>query len=281
MCPSIPFSRETLIRLGNHLAPAAVTFSRLRLLLLDPSTELPEIVRLIRLDPALTVHVVRLSNSVLFGQRDPTDSLDVAVGRVGLRDIFRLVGLGALKQVCQRALPTYRLSADRLWQNSVATAAAAELLAGRAERDPGLAYSAGLLRLIGRVVLDAANTQGSVYPGEGEWPSVDEWERQTLGVTSAAVTTLLLDHWCFPAEVVESIRDHRAPLTSATSNVGACVLNLACAIVTRLGLDLPGERVDATLSAAKLTLAGVGLADLEECAERARGHFRLVCSRLA
>ena len=91
--------RETIITLGNKLAPAAMTFSRLRTLLLDPEAGLDEIVQLIRLDPALSFHVVRLSNSVLFGLREKTESLDLAVGRVGLGEVFRLVGLAAMQQV--------------------------------------------------------------------------------------------------------------------------------------------------------------------------------------
>src|SRR6266542_6343142 len=102
-------TRDTVISLGPKLAPAAATFGRLRTLLLDPQAELNEIVKLIRLDPALTFHVVRMSNSVLFGIRERTDSLDVAVGRVGLGEVFRLVGLAALQHVCQRDLLTYRL----------------------------------------------------------------------------------------------------------------------------------------------------------------------------
>ncbi len=47
----MPLSRETIITLGNKLAPSASTFSRLRALLLDPDTELEEITKLIRLDP--------------------------------------------------------------------------------------------------------------------------------------------------------------------------------------------------------------------------------------
>ncbi len=271
-------SRETILTIGNHLAPAAATFSRLRTLLLDPETELEEIVRLIRLDPALTFHVVRMSNSVLFGLRERTESLDVAVGRVGLGEVFRLVGLAATQQVCQRDLVTYRLGANRLWENAVATAAAAELLGQRAGRDAGLAYTAGLMRTIGRVILDGA-ARGQVYPGEAEWPSVAEWEKKTFGVTSAEVTTLLLTHWRFPAEMVESVRDHFEPLADPNaSNIGACVLNLACGVAARFGLDLPGEEGDWLCTPAKLTLAGVSETDLEECANRARAHYVLLCA---
>lgn len=271
-------TRDTIITLGNKLAPSASTFSRLRSLLLDPDTELDEIVKLIRLDPALTFHVVRMSNSVLFGLRERTDSLDVAVGRVGLGEVFRLVGLAATRQVCQRDLVTYRLRANRLWENSVATAAAAEVLAQRVAHDPGLAYTAGLVRAVGRVVLDGA-ALGQVYPGEAEWPSVAEWEKKTFGVTASEATAELLNHWRFPAEVVDSIRGHFEPLAdSEHSNLGACVLNLACGVAARFGLSLPGETGHWDASPAKLTLSGVNESDLDDCATRARAHYALLCA---
>ena len=273
----MPVTRDQIITLGNKLAPAAATFGRLRALLLDPNTALDEILHLIRLDPALTFHVVRMSNSVLFGLRERTDSLDIAGARVGLSEIFRLVGLAAVQHVCQSDLRRYRLKASRMWENAVATAAAAEVLAARANRDAGLAYTAGLMRTLGRVVLDAVpGTQ--VYPGEAEWPSVTEWELGVFGMTSTEVSTLLLDHWRFPADIVESVQGHFDPLASDRSNIGACVLNLACGVAARFGLDLPGESGNWICSPAKLTLAGVSEADLEDCATRARAHYVLLCA---
>jgi HD-like signal output (HDOD) protein len=273
----MPLSRDTIITIGNKLAPAAATFSRLRSMLMDPETDLQEIVQLIRLDQALTFHVVRMSNSVLFGMRERTDSLDMAVGRVGLGEIFRLVGLAATQQLCQRDLLTYRVTASRLWENAVATAAAAELLATRAGRYAGLAYSAGLLRTVGRVIIDGA-AFGKVYPGEAEWPSITEWERQTFGITSAEVTSILLNHWRFPGELVDAVAGHYEPLSSEGANISACVLNLACGVSARFGLDLPGEEGDWECTPAKLTLGGVTEADLEECANRARAHYVLLCA---
>lgn len=270
-------TRDQIIALGNKLAPAAATFGRLRTLMLDPETSLDEILRLIRLDPALTFHVVRMSNSVLFGLRERTDSLDIAVARVGLSEIFRLVGLAAVQQVCQSDLHRYRLKASRIWENAVATAAAAEVLASRAGRDSGLAYTAGLVRTLGRVILDAVPGT-EVYPGEAEWPSISQWEQMTFGITSTEVTMLLLDHWRFPSDVVESVQGHFDPMASERSNIGACVLNLACGVAARFGLDLPGEAGHWLCSPAKLTLANVSEADLEDCATRARAHYVLLCA---
>ena len=270
-------TRESVITLGTKLAPAAATFGRLRLLFQDPNTELEEIVRLIRLDPALTFNVIRMSNSVLFGIREKSGSLSGAVGRMGLSELFRLVGLAAARQVCQRDLITYRLTASRLWENAVATAASAELLAASAGREGGLAYTAGLLRTLGRVIIDGG-ASGHAYPGEAEWPSVAEWEKETFGMTSTEVTTTLLAHWRFPDELVESVRGHLDPLGDPESNPGAAVLNLACGIAAHFGLELPGESRHWPCTPAKLTLAGVSEPDLEECAARARAHYVLLCA---
>lgn len=274
-------SRATIISLGNKLAPAMATLSSLRSLLEDPDSDLNEIIKLIRLDPALTFHVVRLSNSVLFGVREKTDSLDTAIGRVGMGELMRLVGLAATRQVCQRDLLTYRLAASRLWENAVATAAAAELLAERAEIDGGLLYSAGLLRMIGRVVLDTSMS-GELYPGETDWPVIAQWEKKTFGITAAEVSVDLLGYWHFPAEITDAISGHFDPLADPeNSNVGACVLNLACGVATRFGLGLPGENGDWAPTEAKLTLAGVTEQDIDECADRARRHFAALCASVS
>jgi HD-like signal output (HDOD) protein len=277
----MPLTRESIITLGNKLAPAVATFSRLRTLLLDPESDMGVITMVIRLDSALTFHLVRLSNSVIFGVREPTQSLDVAVGRVGLGELLRLVALAATRQVCQRDLRTYHLPASRLWQNAIATAAAAELLAEKAGREASLAYSSGLLRTLGRVILDGV-ANGQPYPGEAEWPMVADCEKRIFGISSAEVTTELLSFWRFPPDVVEAVRDHFDPLADPHgSNVGACVLNLACGVVARFGLDLPGEAAHWSCTPAKLTLAGATQADLNECAERTRRHFIMLCASVA
>lgn len=204
----------TIVTLGSKLAPSASTYGRLRAQLEDPTTELGEIIGLIRLDPALTFRIIRLGNSVLFGLRTHNDSLDAAVSRLGVRELHRVAALAAAQQVCQRDLHHFGIPAAELWENAVATAAAAEILAPQAGMDPGLAYTAGLLRNLGRVILEDAAT--GVYPGPGQFPSVADWERTQFGTTAAAVTADLLQHWRFPADVVEGIRGHLDPLGSAT-----------------------------------------------------------------
>ncbi len=272
--------RASIVSLGTRLAPSAAAWSRLQALLGDPNSGTDEVVQTIRLDPALSFHVVRMSNSVIFGLREPTDTLEDAVGRVGFREIYRLVGLAAMRQVCQRDLACYRLKASRLWENAVATAAAAEVLAGAARIEPGLAYTAGLLRTLGRVIIDGAAGQ-RVYPGEAEWPLVAEWEQTTFGVTATEATAILLEHWRFPSEIIGAIRGHFDPFGRPEPDPAACVLNLACGVVARFGLDLPGETSHWIGSPSELQLANVPESVLEECTSRAREHYSALCATVA
>ena len=276
----MPLDRASIVSLGSKLAPSAATFGRLQSVLSDPNASNQDVVQIIRLDPALSFHVVRLSNSVIFGVREPNDTLEDAVGRLGFREIYRLVALAATHQACQRDLQTYRLKASRLWENAVATAAAADVLAEAGRVDPGLAYTAGLLRTLGRVIIDDV-AAGRVYPGEAEWPLVAEWEQVTFGVTATEATATLLEHWRFPAEIVSAVRGHFDPFGQPEPDPGACVLNLACGVVARFGLDLPGETSHWIGSPNELQLANVPGAVLDECATRAREHYAALCSAIA
>ena len=49
---------KQITRLGNALAPSIVTFGKLRLLLHSPNAQRNDIVALLRIDQALTFHVV-------------------------------------------------------------------------------------------------------------------------------------------------------------------------------------------------------------------------------
>lgn len=75
-----------------------MTFARLRELLVTDDSELSDIMQMIRLDPALTFHVIRMSHSVLFGIRLRNDSLESAVQHVGFAEIQRLVALAGVSE---------------------------------------------------------------------------------------------------------------------------------------------------------------------------------------
>lgn len=265
-------SHETIVTLGSKLPPALGIFSRLRAMLDDADTDLDDIAELLRLDPALTFQIIRLSNSALYGLRSRSQTLDEAVARVGFGEINQLVGLVVSRQVFQGDLATYGIAAGRLWQNSVAVGSLATSLAALTGSNAGSAYSAGLLRSLGKILLN--NHTGAVrYPGEAAQPDIFAWEKSVHGTTSPEVTAVLLDHWRFPFDLSGAIGTHVAPQTAGAFSAGAATLHLACAVTAEWGQALPGESFGWGRDDAMCALAGLDPRQLEGAVADARRQF--------
>lgn len=265
-------SRETIITLGTTLPPALGVFGRLQELLRKADTGLDEIVDLVKVDPALTFQIIRLSNSAYFGLKRQCESLSEAVARVGFGDIHRLVGLAVGRQVFQGDLNQYQISAARLWENAVAVSVVEAALTASSSGGQQSATATGLLRNLGKVVLN--NHNGAVcYPGEAAEPDVSAWEQKVYGVTASEVTAVLLDHWRFSAETVAAMRGHRDPATGSGSNAAAARLHLACAVVSEWDCRLPGEATGWRSDGARWTEAGLSETDFLAAIEKAREQF--------
>lgn len=232
--------RDTILSLGSKLPPALGIFGRLRVLLDDINCDLEDIVELLRVDPALTFQVIKLANSAVYGLGSRVNALDEAVARVGFGEIHRLVGLIVSRQVFQGDLLAYEIPAGRLWENAVAAGSLASAFAGRTGHDVAAAYSAGLLRNLGKIILN--NQAGAAkYPGEEARPNVFAWEKELWGTTASEATAMLLDHWRFPVEISGTICTHPNPAEAGEFTAGAAILHLACSHVAEWGCALPGE----------------------------------------
>ncbi|MBA4135984.1 MAG: hypothetical protein C0518_01555 [Opitutus sp.] len=264
--------RETIVSLGTRLPPSLGVLGRLQSLLDDHDTDLEDIVELVHIDPALTFQVIKLANSALYGLRSRCESLDDAVARVGFGDIHQIVGLAVSRQSFQGELAVYDIAGGRLWENAVAAATLASAFAELSGADPRNAYATGLLRNIGKVVLN--NYAPHVrYPGEGVASDVHAWEKHQHGFSAAEVSAVLLEHWRFPPEMVGAVCTHRSPQDGAEFVSGAARLHLACSVLAEWGCYLPGESTGWQRDDAMLECAGISGDQVEGAIERARAQF--------
>jgi HD-like signal output (HDOD) protein len=264
---------DTIITLGGKLPPALGVLGRLREVLDDPDCDLDELVELLQVDAALTFQIIRLSNSALYGLGARCQSLDEAVARVGFGEIHQLVTLIVARQAMQNDLALYGIPAGRLWENSVAVGSLAGALAARADLHAGGAYSAGLLRNLGRIIFNN-HIGAAAYPGEEAEPDVFAWEKRAHGMTAPEATAVLLDHWRFPPEICGAVCAHAVPEQAAAGSVrGAAVLHLACARAVGWGCTLPGERTVWRRDEALLALAGIEADHVEGAIADAKRQF--------
>jgi len=235
-----PIPRETLLHVAKSLPAAPRILAQLGHLLLDANSDLSELTDLLKRDAALTARIIRISNSAFYNAGHPFASLDEALARVGFTEVYRLTGLAAVAHVADAPLSRYKVSGIQLRENSLLIALIAEILAEMAGLDKRAAYTAGLLRSVGKVALDRL-TQNGFYEGHyrgRESGRLGDWETNFIGLSNCEAAAMILTEWRFPIKTIEGIRDHYTP---AQSGPLAQLLNLAAAAAESAGHGFPGE----------------------------------------
>lgn len=269
-----PFSRDKLLETARSLPADLEVLSTLGEMLQDVNADLGAIAALLRRDLALAARIVRISNSPLFGGR--VASVEEAVSRVGFGEILRLVGTATTGRFADRALEHYGITALQLRDNMLYTAFACEELARLSAGDSRVAYTAGLLRPIGFMVLDRA-ARGRIPPRETfepkRWGNYRIWEGSFLGVGHAEVAGLILDEWHFPKSMGAALRLHYLAQPADMENSLALTLNLAGTLAGAAGHAFEGETDHWLLTPEKLQAAGLNQEQLAIAAEAAGRSF--------
>src|SRR5262249_45429160 len=162
----------------------------------------------ITFDPALTARLLRACNSVLMASSTQIKDVPEAVNRLGMNDIYRIVatvhGARSLRPSC----PDWGVDPAVMWQHSVTTALAAQFLARDSDQDEGVAFTAGLLHDLGKIVLaESFKTQYAETLAE---PNVNpafasDAEKRRFGVDHSEMGGRLLARWKFPAPIITSV----------------------------------------------------------------------------
>lgn len=269
-------SRATIFEHARKLPAAPQVLAGLCELLQDVNTDLAQIAEEIRFEPTLTVRIIRMSNSAVFGGGRRVGSVDEAVNRVGFAEVLRLVGAATVAGLVDRSLGCYNIGAEQLRESLLLHALASEILAGRSGVDGRIAYTAGLLRGLGMMVLDRAG-RTTIAPTDAydirRFPTYGEWERAHFATEGGEVTTIIMTEWQFPPEIVAALQGHLLRRESDYKDRFACVLNLAGAIVAEQGRALPGETDCWQLTPEKLAGAGLDEEQFRAAAVEATALF--------
>lgn len=279
-----PFSREKLLTVARSLPADLSVLSKLGDMLQDVNSELDAIAGLLRRDVALAARIVRISNSPMFGGGGGVASIEEAVNRVGFSEILKLVGTATAARFTERALEQYDVSAHKLRDNMLYVAFAAEALARAAGYDARTAYTAGLLRPLGLMVLDRAS-RGQVHWAQrfpsSKYPTYSAWEGGVFGIDNCEVTALILDEWRFPKELSSALRVHYVARPGDGDNQLGCLLNLANGLAQVQGRALDGEVQWWPTTPEKLRGAGLVGDDLGAAGAAANISFEAAIAALA
>ncbi len=181
----------------------------------NPLTSVPEMVRLIRNDPALTALILRAANSDYYGMPRRIDSLNMALVVLGMREISNLVTSISVLKTFPEAPNANGFDSPSFWNHSAGCAEIARVIAAQLHLHfHDAEYTAALLHDMGKIVLDQffhAEYAEAQQLERAEGILSIEAERRILGADHAEIGAWLAETWSLPPAICEAIRHHHHP----------------------------------------------------------------------
>ena len=260
--PLIKVSPSLILKTAKCVPTSARMYARMQKALRDPDCDLNQIIDLVRLDTGLSAGVIQISNSAANKRGETIGTIEEAINRVGLREVQRLVGLTVSRQLFSRSLPLYRIGTEALWQNSLCVAVATSCLAQYVDEDEKIGYTIGLMRPIGRLILqEVANASRlpSVppVPEQSTYANTHDWEIATFGTTEEAVMSVVLTEWNFLPQVCDALEFYFRPAQDPHQLTMTALLHIGCWIADSLGKGLACEHQSWSLTDDILDQAGL------------------------
>jgi len=252
----------------------------------NPDSAISEIKNLIEQDSAVSVKLLKMSNSSLYGFPSAITSIAHAISLLGTRTVKNIVLAVSLKKSFRR----FGLMEKLLWQHSTLSGPVASQLAQRPQIsvDKDEAFTAGLLHHIGKTAL--ANSHPDEYElviqrVYNEHIGFIEAETDQFGFDHTMLGGAIANLWNLPESLVTVISSHHdagslatmpeetARLTALTTITSSCLTKLG------VGRSSPVDEID---PGALPAWSFLGLTDddvepiLLECADHVKAAEELV-----
>lgn len=170
----------------------------------DEKTNNLKIARVLQMDPAMTVRLVRIANSPLYRGRKTIESCPEAITRLGLRATQDLVTSFALKSVFNTKSKLLQQRMHDLWDQSSYVAAICAVIAQKTPGfDPDRAMLAGLIHNIGVVPVLTYADQQEVFASDA-----DNLE-QTIAHLREKIGVMIIKQWGFPNDFIDLVNNCR------------------------------------------------------------------------
>lgn len=231
-----------LISRVDEIPVFSETITRIIKITEDPELKIKELEYEIMQDQGLTTKILRLANSAYYGVRRKINTVSEAAVLLGFQAIRSMALATTVGKVLAHELPGYALAQEELWRQSQVCAITARVVAKKVKFSKiDLAYTAGLLRDIGKVILDSyMSEQYDLVIGEvmKHNRAFTEVEVDLLGFNHAEVGARIASKWHLPDELVEAIEFHHTPEEAQINRKLTAIVHIADGLVMMMGYNL-------------------------------------------
>ncbi len=183
-------------------------------MLRDPRVQIPKVAEVVALDQGFATKVLRMANSAYFGLPRKVSNVTEALVLLGWANVRIVLISASVGPILCRGLKSYNMEEGVLWEHSVGSAFASQMLSrGLAPGIYNMAFTSGLLHDVGKVAIDI-QLRGDLRRQFIDLVSTsgpDVAEREATGYTHSEIGEYLCDRWNLPEEIAGAIRYHHEP----------------------------------------------------------------------
>lgn len=235
-------SIDTIVEAVNDLPMMPHIVVKIMELTEDPGATAQDIGNIISQDQSLTAKILRMANSAYYGYSRRIGTVTEAIVVLGFAAIRSLVLTASMSDLLNREVEGYALGPGELWNHSLGTAIAARWIARKTcYGKPEVAYTAGLLHDVGKVILNKHVKEAYVDVLEevqrARMPFCDT-EDVILGFNHADVGGRVARKWKLPREIIEAISLHHKPGEAERDVELSAIVHVADVVCATVGLGL-------------------------------------------
>lgn len=189
-----------------------------------------ELAQIISADPALSIRILKIANSSLYGLPKPVESLSQATALIGI-DALKNIALSFVIVQEFQDTPQGSFDLNLFWRRAITAAVAAEILVGSiACKDREDIFVSALLQDIGILILFLSNpTTYNMILDEKRIgiKSICEIEKEQFGYDHTEIGHHLLNVWNLPDSICQPIRIHHTDTPDGSYSQAAVVVGFA------------------------------------------------------
>lgn len=235
-----PVSVPQLLRGSVELVSLPTVYTRIVTALNSPNASSQNIAEAVSMDANLTVRLLRLVNSPLFGFTSRIDSISRAVSLLGTNELSELaLGVTVVSQF--KAIPSELLDMDSFWRHSIHCGLFAKELAAQLDVTGSENYfTGGLLHDIGRLImLERIPEQYSraIAHARREHLPMFRAEQDCLQTDHSIIGKLLAMRWRLSPQLTRMIGGHHSP-NMTQYNLESSLLHVADLLAHAFGHEV-------------------------------------------
>ncbi|HNR50004.1 MAG: Chemoreceptor glutamine deamidase CheD [Deltaproteobacteria bacterium ADurb.BinA179] len=253
--------KDSITKTIERLLPVPQIAFNIGQMLADDDIDIATVAAEIKKDQVLSAKILRMCNSSYIGLPRQIASIDQAIVFLGSKLLLQIVITAQIENIFHASEGGYSLCRGGMFHHALATARLCRALAHEQGRiDPEIAYTAGLLHDIGKVVLDQyiADVQPLFYRMIIDHKENScKVEQEIIGIDHCQAGLMLAKNWDLPDVLKDIMIYHHSPEIAENNREIVNLTYVADVLTNRFMPGLELEKVDTANLQASLNILGL------------------------